>query len=159
MPDFALFPPRPPLRCAHNGLFLPYWVGYRWDPSPTYEDEEKGHAPLTVPRQGVRHDGGKGFVPRFGNGCGLLTSCLVSGLHHWVPLGLDMHPGLADGNEDQLMNSLGTVLQGVLRDWGSQLQGPRGRFDWGTEAVDGGSTQAWYDKAYVSVSSLKVEMQ
>ena len=111
MPDFALFLTGH-LSDAHNGLFLPYWVGNRWDPSPTYEGEGRGHAPITVPRQGVRHDGGKGLCPQVWK-C-LWPPDLLPGF--WAALlsslGLDMNPGLAGGNEDQLMNRPGKVSAG-----------------------------------------------
>lgn len=60
----------------------------------------------------MRHDGGKGLCPQVWKW--LWPPDLLPGF--WAPplgsLGLDMHPGLADGNEDQLMNSLGTVSAG-----------------------------------------------
>lgn len=62
--------------------------------------------------QGVRQDGGKGLYPQVWKW--LWPPDLLPGF--WAPLlgslGLDMNPGLAGGNEDQLMNSLGTVSAG-----------------------------------------------
>lgn len=107
--------------------------------------------------QGVRQHGGKGLYPQVWKW--LWPPDLLPGF--WAPLlrslGLDMNPGLAGGNEDQLMTVLGQSLQGVLRDWRQPGPGSQRQVRLGNGSSDGGSAWAWYDKAYISVSSLKVK--